>query len=369
MRKITFPHMGELRIPVKALIQELGQEALEPPKISKKTLDLGVQYSPEFACLPLKINLGNFIEALEMGADTIIMGGGCGPCRFGFYGEVQQELLREMGYQFEMLVLEPDLLEDYRRLKQVFGRVNCRKIARAIYLAIKKLRVLDSIYKMVLSGRASEQVEGEVDRLYDHFLEQLDLATERARINQLHKEYSNLIKATAGPLKKGVEINIGVLGEIYLIIEPFVNLNIEKKLGQLGVIVRREINMSSWLAHFLHLSNEMKLIEKAARGYLRNFIGGHGLDTIGNTVRYARKGYDGIIQVAPFTCMPEIIAQTILPAVSVREGIPVLSLIFDEHTADAGLNTRLEAFVDLLTRKKRKQLEGSIYHEQVLSGG
>ena len=52
--------------------------------------------------------------------------------------------------------------------------------------------------------------------------------------------------------------------------------------------------------------------------------------------------------------MPEIVAQSILPETGKKENIHVLTIIFDEHSADAGLVTRLEAFIDLLQRQKQK---------------
>ena len=30
-----------------------------------------------------------------MGADTILMAGGCGPCRFGYYSQLHREILRD----------------------------------------------------------------------------------------------------------------------------------------------------------------------------------------------------------------------------------------------------------------------------------
>ena len=71
--KVTFPHMGNMYIPLKSLFEQLGVEVVVPPPTTKKTLDLGVKYSPEFACLPLKLTIGNFIEAFSLGANTIIM--------------------------------------------------------------------------------------------------------------------------------------------------------------------------------------------------------------------------------------------------------------------------------------------------------
>ncbi|MHB1418586.1 MAG: CoA protein activase, partial [Bacillota bacterium] len=55
--KVTFPHMGNLYIPVETLLQDLGTEVIVPPTCTKRTLSLGTQNSPEFACLPLKVNV------------------------------------------------------------------------------------------------------------------------------------------------------------------------------------------------------------------------------------------------------------------------------------------------------------------------
>ncbi|MCL6635531.1 MAG: CoA protein activase, partial [Peptococcaceae bacterium] len=124
-----------------------------------------------------------------------------------------------------------------------------------------------------------------------------------------------------------------------------------------GVEGDRSIYLSEWINDHLFLGLLKGLRSRreaceAAPPYLRHFVGGHGQETVGSAVNYARSGYDGLIQVFPFTCMPEIVAESILPGVSMDYGIPVLTLIVDEHTGEAGMITRLEAFTDLLARKK-----------------
>src|SRR3989304_1412716 len=104
--KVTFPLMGTIEILITDLCQRLEVECVPPPPISTEAVKLGVQYGPEFACLPLKITIGNFIEALERGADTVIMAGGTGPCRFGYYAQVQKKILKELGHNFEMVIVE-----------------------------------------------------------------------------------------------------------------------------------------------------------------------------------------------------------------------------------------------------------------------
>ena len=57
----------------------------------------------------------------------------------------------------------------------------------------------------------------------------------------------------------------------------------------------------------------------------------------------------------PFSCMPEIVSQNILTKVSREEDIPVMTLVLDEQTGKAGYQTRIEAFIDLVKRKKMRQ--------------
>lgn len=355
VKKISFPHMADMFVPLRAFFTELGFEVIVPPRISRKTLDLGVKYSPEYACLPFKINLGNFIEALEMGAEIIIMGGGCGPCRFGYYAEVQEAILRELGYSFDIFVIEPGLFSNYKNIRGVFGSIPYHRLLPGAKLAWNKAVAIDEIYRLILQIRACENKADQVNQLYNAFIREIDKSTSVDDTRMIKKGYEEKIIGSKGEYKRGIEIRIAIVGEIYLVLETYVNLEIEQRLGELGVVVEREIYITNWLLDFLNLSGERKLMERAAGRYLANFVGGHGQDSIGNAVMYAEKGFDGVIQLAPFTCMPEIISQSILPAVSRREGIPILSLFFDEHSADTGIQTRLEAFVDLLERRKLNQ--------------
>ena len=81
----------------------MGFDLVRTPPTTQRTLSLGVEYSPEFVCLPFKLQLGNMIEALESGADTLLMPGGPGPCRFGYYHKTHTLILHDLGYKFQML--------------------------------------------------------------------------------------------------------------------------------------------------------------------------------------------------------------------------------------------------------------------------
>ena len=83
-------------------------------------------------------------------------------------------------------------------------------------------------------------------------------------------------------------------------------------------------------------------------------VGGHGQESVGEAVRAGMCGMDGAVHLFPFTCMPEIIAQSILVKVSDDLDIPVLSMMISEQTGVAGLRTRLEAFCDFLAGRRHK---------------
>lgn len=357
--KVTFAHMGNLHIAAKAILQDLGVEVVVPPAPSKRTLTLGSRYSPEFACLPLKVNIGNYIEAMELGADTIAMAGGVGPCRFGLYGEVQREILKALGYDFEMIIVEPPqgrLRHVLGQLGRLVGRQPVARYVRAARLAWAKIKAVDELEKLVMRVRAFERQKGAATAAFTSALKLVDSAESIARVASALEEGKEKLLAARGEVCPDAP-RIGIVGEVYVVLEPFVNCEVERHLGEMGVLVDRSIYLGEWIAE--HLFKDVLRLRKGdrpyelARPYLCHFVGGHGVETVGSTVGYSMREFDGVIQLAPFTCMPEIVAQDVLPAVSKDLGIPVMTLVFDEHSSDTGIITRLEAFVDLVQRSRR----------------
>lgn len=356
---ITFPHMGNTWVTLKGLLDYLGLPVIVPPPTTSRTLSLGAQYAPESACLPLKINIGNLIEAKELGADTFIMAGGVGPCRFGLYAQLEKEILEEIGYRYETLILEPPeggLWQLLKRVKAVVGSASWWQVYRAIRFACRKAGFVDSLEKTVQDIRPREKQKGTADRIFAYALqtiaqakndEELEVAHGLARQKLLH-----IPQDSSAPV-----LRIGLVGEIYTLLEPFASLDIEKKLGYLGAHVTRSIYLSDWIREhllpaFLAPRKKQADYKSFASPYLNHFVGGHARESIGAGVAMAKEGYDGIVQVAPLTCMPEIVAHTIFPRVSEELSIPVLTVYVDEQTGQEGINTRLEAFIDLLWEKR-----------------
>lgn len=375
MLRVTFAHIGNSYIPLRALLSELGLEPVIPPLVSQRTIALGTKLAPEFACFPLKVNLGNYLEAIEAGAEGIFMAGGVGPCRFGYYGELQRQILKENGYDIEFLVFEAPKthpLELWERIRKYFPRHRLFDMARAIRIAWLKAESLDRVDRLANRIRPQAIDPEAVNRLQERFYQKLDqagLIVEIKAVTSQALAELNAVKIRPRPYS----LKMLLVGEIYMVMEPRVNFHIERMLGEMGVEVTRTIYFSDWVRDQLVFSivkpDWRRKFELLAHPYLGNFVGGHGLETVAHTVEAGVNRWNGVIQLAPFTCMPEIVAMQALPKVSKEFGIPVLTLIIDEHSAEAGIRTRLEAFVDLLAHRiRRNQSKAGGRRFEALSG-
>ncbi len=351
---MTFPHMGNMYICVKALLDGLKIDYIMPDFDHKRSMQKGASIAPETACLPLKIHLGNFMQAYEEGADTILVAGGSGPCRFGYYCEMYREILNDNGYKYDVISLEKPK-GDWRRFLSNIHRLgrntNILHVLKALDHTVKAAVLADSLERTAYRIRPRECIRGQVDRLCSLYRQEVLEASSWKEMNAvLHlaeKRFAQVaLKADEKPLK------VGIVGEIYTTIDSDSSFNMDVLLGGMGVEIHREVTVSSWIIEHI-LKGALRLrrdtaFAEAARPYLNAMIGGHARETIGHSVLYARAGFDGIVQIYPLSCMPEIVAQSILPEVSRDHDIPVLTLIIDELTGEAGYRTRLEAFVDML---------------------
>ncbi len=354
--KVTFPHLGNAHIAITALLSGLDLEVVVPPPITARTIELGVKYAPESACLPFKINIGNYIEAIENGADTIIMPGGWGPCRFGYFAQLEREILNDLGLNFNMLILEVPDFNLRPLLKQIKTTLNNSiswfDIIKQLRFTWHKLMQVEAIEKEYEFYLPRALYKRQADNIYQSALNSMSLAVSKSEIEKAYADS----KAAFASIKLIPEepLKIGLVGEVYIMLEPSCNCNIIKKLGYMNVEVSRTVFASDWVNdHILNgwakRSNYKQILELASP-YLASFVGGHGQETIGTAVDLSNAGYKGLIQVAPLTCMPEIVAHSILKKVSEAEDFIYMTIYFDEQSGEAGIQTRLEAFVDMLRR-------------------
>lgn len=358
---ITFPRMGNTCLAAKALFDGLRIPYILPEKNNKLTLLRGSFLSPEEICLPFKVMMGNYVESIERGADTILITGSCGPCRFGEYCEVQMSLLKKLGLNVDMIVVDSpssigaSVLRD--RIKKISRRSALSKMSKikAVKQALDILSLADSIDAKAHIYAGYESKKGECKRTLKACENEAYGYTDPAALKKALLRYWR--KLDGIQLDSGKRpMKIALIGEIYSMIEPFSNLYIEERLMDYGVSTSRLITPSWWLKDLV--LKPLKLnslgVRHASKKYLPFGVGGHGKETVAHAVLSQRKKFDGAIQIFPLGCMPEVVTKSVLPALSNDLDFPVLSLVMDEMTGDAGYVTRIEAFLDMLESKRKK---------------
>lgn len=360
--KVTFPHCGSAWVPLKTLFDKHGVECVVPPRSSKRTVTLGVKYSPEWLCFPYKILLGNMIEGLELGADTVINVGGANLCRLGYYAKLHEQTLHSLGFQFEMVVFdwqEQGIIGLAKFIRRLVGSdKSWLDIAGDIKFGVfGQLKLMEDLERRVHFVRPREKDKGAASRVWRSAGNRVAAAQTPEELKRVRAELFNELDAI--PLDpKTRPLKLALLGEFFMAIDPFCNMDLEEELGKWGVEVTRAAYLTEWakiwlLLDMVGLGHDRK-VKKAARPYLKRDVSGDAIQSLGESILHKDAGFDGIVHVMPFTCMPEIIAQNIFPKVTREHQIPVLSLILDEQMSKVNQLTRLEAFVDLMERQRSR---------------
>ncbi|MBU3173771.1 acyl-CoA dehydratase activase-related protein [Clostridium estertheticum] len=364
--KITFPHFGNTHLAAKALFDVLGIECIIAPFSSSEALELGSTFSPEEMCLPYKIMMGNYLQSIKLGADTILLPGSCGPCRFGEYCELQINALKKMGHNLTFIVVDSPFdigkNEFLNRLSKISNNSKEGKLQKikALKVAYKVNELIDTIESKVHYLTGFEVNKGQFKNLLKECTTNASKALSPPQMVSILKEYNKKIDNI--PINKDKSpIKIAIIGEIYTVIEPFANLYIEDKLMDYGVSTKRKLTPTWWIKNTLLSPFKLNSIDirKASKEYLPYYIGGHARECVGEALLAEKESFDGAIQIFPMGCMPEIVSKAILTKISSDKNFPIMTLIVDEMTGEAGYITRIEAFVDMLERRKNNVLYGS----------
>jgi predicted nucleotide-binding protein (sugar kinase/HSP70/actin superfamily) len=343
------------------ILELLGHEVIMPEKPTQRTIDLGVLYSPEFICYPFKVMLGTYIEACEKGAEVIVSSGGSGPCRAGLYGEVHRRILNQLGYNVEVIVFD-SIFEDFglfsRRFFKIKNRVPLVHALRHMAFTFRLICQMDEIEKLVKQKRAYELEKGGFNRCWRRIVRlHMQCNTFRQLKEAKRKSYEMLARVPVRKVNEEQRVRIGIVGEIYVIMESAVNMDVEQRLTDMGAEVYNVQYISDWVKHntlpkWMNRENSWKMYDKAKK-YKTCNCGGHDMENTGWIVDFAEKGFDGIVHLLPFGCLPELVTRSIIPKMSEELDIPVLSISLDEQQGEANTQTRIEAFVELCRSRKK----------------
>jgi len=355
---ITFARWGNYTIAFKTIFEQLGLEVIPPEKTNSQTIAEGAKLSPEMFCFPMKVNLGNYLPALKKGANTIFMVQNIGgSCRQRYYGVIQEKVLKEAGHQINFLDFRATPKDIYSKVKEISG-ASFWQIMKVVRFFFKKLALIEKIEKMGQYYRPREIERGETDRIIQWSFSKLEEPKKEEDFPKLKREI--LKKITEIKIDKNKSLpKVALVGEIYTVCDPTINFKIEEKLGMEEIEVHRQMDITYHIKKLIFPWKDW-IIQRKINPYLRSTVGGHGRDAIYEMLNYVKEDFDGIIHLLPFGCMPEVTVRPILEKIHQESGMPFLSLSLDEQVAEAGIDTRLEAFIDVVRNHYKNKSKTAI---------
>jgi len=382
-KKVYLPYMCDHNYALEGALQHFGYQAETLPPPDAQSLTLGRKCSTGGECLPFILTTGDFLKLLhredfDPQRACLFMATSTGPCRFCHYFSAQSQIFRRMGYDIDFVALEAYNAYTIRDLGTAFRRT-----------AWYGLVSVDLLLKLLWRTRPYEKERGQTNAVYAQALDELKSALREGGRQGLLKALPGIVdRFRQIPVERGQRPLIGIVGEIYVRANSFSNSGLVPLLEELGAEVR-VAPTGEWLTytHYKkqgdtrlrrewksHLRTRLERYvlrhdeHKAARPfagsleewdleepltervvhhaepYISEAYRGEPVLTVGKAIDYAKAGFDGIVNVMPFSCMPGTMVSSVSPQVRHDHKIPWLNLTFDGQE-QAHLRTRLEAFV------------------------
>ena len=350
-KRVSFFHYSHYDIAFKYLIEQVFEaEWVKVPPRTKHSSDIGARYSSDYVCTPFKHILGDYIDALEAGANVLVTFPG--PCRLGYYGELHESILRDLSYEFETL--------NFSTLRGVKGyiegvhkinpKLDVPHVVPRLISVVKLIENLDEAYDFYMANAGFEVEKGSFQAAWRDYRETMMHVSSDAEITAAHTAGMKAFRSI--PIDKPANpIRVGIVGELFTAIDQHSNLNTEDKLLAMGVELHRGITLTS-----RYLKYSEPNLRAGVGDYVTYDMGITSTLTISSAKRYAEEGFDGIVHIKSSGCTPEIDCVPVLQEIARDYHVSTLFLTFDSQTSDAGLDTRLEAFYDMLAMKKGKDI-------------
>jgi len=307
------------------LFEKLGFEVVLSDKTTTTLINNGSEHVVSDTCLPVKVFVGHVLNLLDKGCDTIFV-----------------PSLQSTGHKIN----------------------NCSKV-RGLPEIIRN--VIDRPFKMI--EPTLDKTEGlGIKKFCLEIARQLGIIDEKL-VNEAMKcgweKYDNFISmAKSGipyheALKNAIEgkydlrnieivkpLSVVIMGHGYNLFDERISMNLIKKLEKMNVKVYTGLNVSREesiksiheIGEIQYWANELDLTGTAAYYMLNHKV-------------------DGIIALSAFGCGPDSLMVDEIQYHAKKRNVPMVVLTIDEHSGEAGFVTRLEAFVDMLIRRKRKLMQ------------
>jgi len=308
----------------KKILEELGVEIVLSPPTNKKIVEEGVESALSELCIPIKIYYGHVFNLLENYPDLDYM----------FVPRYVSDV--KEGFYCPKFISLPDVIKIIPGVPELLNfEINVKEFP----MSISAIELGEQL------GKSREESLEAYEKAKHYYREYLNFLRAGAPVN-----YALRLVRRDRPFKlpkkqKEDEIKLLLLGHAYNLFDTYINLDLEKKLREMGAEVLTIENLPESIFEVPVIVNrklqnywihEEELMQ-ATRYYLTE-----GRDEI-----------DGVVFLISFACGPDsIISELIMRDMKVVR-LPYLAIIMDEHTGDAGLKTRIGAFTEMIKRRKR----------------
>lgn len=295
--------------------RELGFRILLSPPTDKNTVNLGIAKAVDEICYPVKIYYGHLAKLGKENIDYLFLPRLVSVEKRSYICPKFMGLPDMVKAGFTQL---PNILEPtFDSSKKTYGmKDGLRQLGNELGFYGKKLEKV---------------INGSLGALAD-YEESLQLGKTPMEILDGYQQNAKIEK----------QLIVALLGHGYNIYDPYANMNLIPKLNDLGVqVITPEMLKESTL-------------EKAMKNFPKHMFWTLGRQVVGSALHLeTHNKIDGLIHVSSFGCGPDsMVAELVERYIRRNKRKPFLNLIIDEHTGEAGLNTRLEAFIDMINRRK-----------------
>lgn len=288
------------RVLWRTFFQELGMETVVSPPTDREILERGTALAIDEACLSLKIYLGH-VAALVGRCDYILVP------RVSNFGRQ-----RAMCTRFEAL---PDLTAN------VFRDSRQRFLSYDVDEEMKKAGEEDALVELGKSLGASAKAAKKAYKA----AKKAELSHHKERVQRYEQQYK----------KTGMKVLIAA--HSYVAEDPYMGRMVSDYLKKAGVVPVRADMVDREAA----LKRSREISPTCKWEISREILGG---------VAIHQNDVDGIILLSAFPCGPDAMVNELI--VRRVKGVPMLELVLDSQSGTAGVETRLESFIDIIRFQK-----------------
>lgn len=306
---------------------ELGHEVVLSDRTNRNIVDKGVKEAVNDACIPIKIYHGHAADLIGK-VDCIFCPRLVSLRKHGDFG-TETFCPKFLGL--------PDMIKlAIHDLPQVIDvRIDLKKGKREIDNVC--LEVGQALGNNPMEIKKAQIKAARVQKLYQKLLCQEILPEEAMEIAINNK------KAKSSQIQP--ELTIAVVGYPYTIYDNYINVGLIKLLQKENVKIVTQDMLSNKT-----MNRQAKTLPKSLFWYFSN-------RALYGALHYIEsQTIDGIIHVTAFACGPDAMVDRLIEIEThKRSNLPYLSLTIDEQTGEAGVRTRIEAFLDMLRYRRSKK--------------